>query len=154
MISLDFALKSYQTALIKAYEYWLNSIDSKKTNGSLFIDFKQASDTIYLTILAKKLSFFGLSDSSAELLSSFLTARGQCVSFNKSISTSTNIKRGVPQGSVLRPLLFSIYINDLPFNVLHGASDMFADDTCLIHVMAMLFLHFSFLLMRCLQLGY
>ena len=45
----------------------------------------------------------------------------------------TNIKRGVLQGSVLGPLLFSIYTNDLPLSVLHGTCDMFADDTC-IHV--------------------
>ena len=124
---------SCQTALIRVNEYWLNSINSDKINGSLFIDFKQAFDTINHTILAKKLSYYGLSDSCVQILSSFLTARGQCVSFNKSISPLTNIKCGVPQGSVLRPLLFTIYINDLPLNVLHGTCDMFADDTC-IHV--------------------
>ena len=124
---------SCQTALIRANEYWLNSINSNKINGSLFIDFKQAFDTINHTILAKKLSYYGLSDSCVQILSSYLTARGQCVSFNKSISPLTNIKCGVPQGSVLGPLLFSIYINDLPLSVLHGTCDMFADDTC-IHV--------------------
>ena len=72
-----------------------------------------------------------MSDSCVQILSSFLTARGQCVSFNTSISPLTNIRCGVPQGSVLGPLLFSIYINDLPLSVLHGTCDMFADDTCI-----------------------
>ena len=111
----------------------MHCINSNKINGSLFIDFKQAFDTINHTILAKKLSYYGLSDSCVQILSSFLTARGQCVSFNKSIFPLTNIKRGVPQGSVLGTLLFLIYINDLPLSVLHATCDMFADDTC-IHV--------------------
>ena len=118
---------------MKANEYWLNSINSNKINDSLFKDFKQVFDTINHTILAKKISHHGLSDSCVQFLSSFLTARGQCVSFNKSISPLTNIERGVPQGSVLGPLLFSISINDLPLSVLHGTCDMFVDDTC-IHV--------------------
>ena len=67
------------------------------------------------------------------MLSSFLTVRGQCVSFNEYISPLTYFERGVPQGSVLGPPLFSIYINDLPLSVLGGTCDMFADDTC-IHV--------------------
>ena len=54
---------SCQTALIRANEYWLYSINSNKINGSLFIDFKQAFDTIKHTILAKKLSYYYLSDS-------------------------------------------------------------------------------------------
>ena len=114
--------------------YWLNSINSNKINGSLCVYFKQAFYTISHTILVKKLSYHGLSDSCVQFLSSFLSARGQCVSFNKSISPLTNITRGVPQGSVLGSLLLSINTNDLPLSVLHETCDnMFADDTC-IHV--------------------
>ena len=101
--------RSCQTALIKANEYWLNYINSNKINGSLFIYFKQEFDSINLTILAKKLSYYGLGDSCVQFLSSFLTARGQCVSLNKSISPLTNIKRGVPQGCFRTTFIFNLY---------------------------------------------
>ena len=106
-------------------------MNSNKIKGILFIDVKRAFGPINYTILAKKLSYYGLSDFCVQLLYSFPTARGQCVSFNKSVSPLTYIERGFPQGSVLGPLLFSIYINDLPLRVLHGTCDMFADDTCI-----------------------
>ena len=71
---------SCQTALIKVNEYWLKSINASKINGSSFIDLKQALNTIDHTTSAKKLSYYGLSDSFVQHVSSFLTARGQCVS--------------------------------------------------------------------------
>ena len=99
----------------------------------MFIDFKKAFDVIDHTILIKKLSYYGLSETCVRFLESFLCNREQCVSFNKEMSVVTTIERGVPQGSVLGPLLFSIYINDLPLNISDGECDMFADDTS-IHV--------------------
>ncbi|GFN84545.1 neuromedin-u receptor 2 [Plakobranchus ocellatus] len=104
-----------------------------KINGSLFVDFKQAFDIIDHDILIKKLSCYGLSCSTLHLLQSFLSLRVQSVSFNNNISKATLIRRGVPQGSILGPLLFSIYINDLPDYVSFGNCEMFADDAS-IHV--------------------
>ena len=99
----------------------------------MFVDFKQAFDTIDHTILISKLSHYGLNDTCIQLLSSFLVGRVQRVSFQREISDLSQIERGVPQGSILGPLLFSIFINDLPLSVPHGVCEMFADDTC-IHV--------------------
>ncbi|GFO29731.1 RNA-directed DNA polymerase from mobile element jockey [Plakobranchus ocellatus] len=99
-------------------------------NGSLFVDFKQAFDTIDHDILIKKLSCYGLTCSTLHLLQSFLSHRVQSGSFNDNISKATLIRRGVPQGSILGPLLSSIYINDLPDYVSFGNCEMFADDTC------------------------
>ncbi|GFO47527.1 RNA-directed DNA polymerase from mobile element jockey-like protein [Plakobranchus ocellatus] len=104
-----------------------------KINGSLFVDFKQAFDTIDHDILIKKLSCYGLSCSTLHLLQSFLSHRVQSVSFNNNISKAKLIRRGVPQGSILGPLLFSIYINDLPDYVSFGNCEIFADDRS-IHV--------------------
>ena len=84
-------------------------------------------------ILKKKLACYGLSGSTLQLFHSFLAEREQCVSFNNHLSPMTTIKRGVPQGSVLGPLLFSIYVNDLPLIFHEAICEMFADDTC-IHV--------------------
>ncbi|GFO45617.1 RNA-directed DNA polymerase from mobile element jockey-like protein [Plakobranchus ocellatus] len=100
-----------------------------KINGSLFVDFKQAFDTIDHDILIKELSCYGLSCSTLHLLQSFLSQGVQSVSFNNNISKASLIRRGVPQDSIPGPLLFSIYNNDLPDYVSFGNCEMFADDT-------------------------
>ncbi|GFN80110.1 reverse transcriptase [Plakobranchus ocellatus] len=97
------------------------------------LTFKQAFGIIDHDILINKLSRYGPSCSTLHLLQSFLSDRVQSVSFNKNISKATQIRRGVLQGSILGPLLFSIYINDLPDYVSSGNCEMFTDDTS-IHV--------------------
>ena len=99
-------------------------MNSNKVNGSLFIDFKQTFDTINRTILAEKRSYYGLSDSCVQLLSSVLTDRGQCVSFNKSIFPLTFIYHGVLKGYIFRTSSsFNLYQRS-PVSVLHGTCDI------------------------------
>ena len=77
----------------------------------IYIDLSKAFDSLNHSILLNKLSHYGISDCSNELLCSYLSDRSQFVDYNGHNSTELHILTGVPQGSVLGPLLFLIYIN-------------------------------------------
>ena len=122
--------RSCHTALVTMVDDWLKNINDSKLCGALFIDFAKAFDVIDHNLLLRKLEHYHLSNSTIKLIESFLTGRTQQVCINKHISTPEKVKFGVPQGSVLGPLLFSIYINDLPL-YLSCSCELFADDTTL-----------------------
>jgi hypothetical protein len=121
---------SCHTALTSLTEQWLNSINENKFCGALFVDFAKAFDVIDHDLLLKKLQYYSISDKTIQLLQSFLVERQQTVCINKLKSCPETVKFGVPQGSVLGPLLFSVYINDLPLHITDKC-EMFADDTTL-----------------------
>ena len=108
----------------------MNTIRSKRHIGLyLFIDFKKAFDLVDSRLLIAKLKHYGFDESSLRLISGYFSDRKQYVKFNGATSTASDIKLGVVQGSCLGPLLFNIFINDLPYFLNELITRMFADDT-------------------------
>ena len=105
------------------------SLCSKESYYGVFIDLSKAFDTVSHEILLQKRFAHGLRGKIYDILNSYLTNRQQCVSVSKQRSSFESIFCGVPQGSVLGPLLFLIYVNDLPAFCTNCNVTMFADDT-------------------------
>ena len=109
-----------------------NLISGHKTAG-IFLDLARAFDTVNFNILLHKLDKYGISGNANHLLSSYLKNRKQRVKFNGTVSSTKNVTCGVPQGSILGPLLFLLYINDLDKACSVSKCLIFADDTAVFY---------------------
>lgn len=123
---------STETALLYIQNDLLKSMDSKKVSALVLLDLSAAFDTIDHTILLSRLSsFYGITDLSHSLISSYLTNRTQSIVIDSSATAPSPIITGVPQGSVLGPLLFSLYTSPLSQILDKSAVSfhLYADDT-------------------------
>ena len=123
--------KNYSTnyTLMQITEKIKESVDKQNYACGIFIDLRKAFDTVNHEILLMKLEHYGIRGNMLNWFRSYLTGRQQCVCVNGTSSSYLDINCGVPQGSVLGPLLFLLYINDLPNISKILDFFLFADDT-------------------------
>ena len=120
---------STQHCLTVMLDKWNKAIDNGKLAGALLTDLSKAFDCLNHELLIAKLEAYGFDQSSLSYIYSYLSDRKQRTKVNNSYSSWSNIKSGVPQGSILGPLFFNIYLNDIFYFVNKCDITNYADDT-------------------------
>lgn len=111
----------------------LFKLDDDKVTGLGFIDYKKAFDLIDHQLLLTKLKVLGVKETFLPLFLDYLSGKSQYVNIDGCHSPKRSVTLGVPQGSILGPILFLVFINDLPEALQHCAADIYADDTTISH---------------------
>ena len=120
--------RSCVTELLDVIDTWTKILDEGGGIDVAYLDFSKAFDSVPHQRLLRKVKAYGVDGKILRWIESFLIGRKQRVVINNKESSWADVKSGIPQGSVLGPILFVIFINDLPDN-LNGQAEMFADDT-------------------------
>ena len=121
--------RSTEMAAIKLCNDVLNGFDSNRTTVAVFLDLSRAFDCVDHKILIEKLKFYGINDVSLRWFTDYLTDRSEKVIFNNTESNWLPLTAGVPQASILGPILFLLYVNDMLLIDHLGDTILFADDT-------------------------
>ena len=123
---------STELAGLEFHDKIVSDLEKGKLPFAIFLDLSKAFDTIDHEIMLHKLEYYGITGISLQWFKSYLTNRRQYVQFKDSVSSESSLTTGVPQGSILGPLLFIIYMNDIAHVTNKFHFTIYADDTTLI----------------------
>ena len=123
------ALHSTVSCLLKCTDDWNSAFDNSEMVGATFIELRKAFDTVDHSLLCGKLERYGARNDKLRWFVSYFAGRKQFCRVNGTDSQVNAVNIGVPQGSCLGPLLFFVYINDLPKVIENCTVAMYADDT-------------------------
>ena len=116
------------TQLSECIEDWTRGLENSHAFDVIYTDFSKAFDSVPHERLFLKLGAMGIRGDILSWIKSFLRGRTQCLNVDGRKSTWRDVLPGIPQGSVIRPILFVIFINEMPSEVKHNFCKLFADD--------------------------